>query len=281
MEISISSLLDELQNIHAEDSQQLEEWCNKLCVFYQENDRHSYSEITKYIVSPHGGIEYMEKIIPMLKSAQGKVKHDKLDLEGRVGKLIDHIQLEIVRIQHIRSMVDDIANEKYVALANEQLESNMQFTQYFESRADELKERISDIEQKSQKAVKKVKKAESHSITILGIFASIVLAFTGGMVFSSSVLENIGNASLYRVMIIALIIGIVFFNLIWILLDFIHNINAFDEKTVVKKWPVWWLVNAVLVIGVVLTCVCCAQGWFDQEQEITDKIIYEQKMQNE
>ena len=52
---------------------------------------------------------------------------------------------------------------------------------------------------------------EKEYISILGIFASIVLAFVGGLTFSTSVLANIDKASIYRLVIIACIIGIVFF----------------------------------------------------------------------
>ncbi len=99
---------------------------------------------------------------------------------------------------------------------------------------------------------------QKEYITILGIFASIVLAFTGGIVFSSSVLENIHKSSIYRISIIAFIIGLVFFNLIWLLMDFIRDING---KVIRKKW-LWLMVNLILIGGIIGTCFSYKYGWF-------------------
>lgn len=99
---------------------------------------------------------------------------------------------------------------------------------------------------------------QKEYITILGIFAAIVLAFTGGIVFSSSVLENIDKPSIYRISLMAFIIGLVFFNLIWILIDFIRDING---KEIRKRW-VWMLVNLILIGGIIGECLSYKYGWF-------------------
>ena len=49
---------------------------------------------------------------------------------------------------------------------------------------------IQDLKQLSSHVEKRQENMQKEYITILGIFAAIVLAFTGGIVFSSSVLEN-------------------------------------------------------------------------------------------
>ena len=40
--------------------------------------------------------------------------------------------------------------------------------------------------------------SQREYIAILGIFAAVVLAFTGGIAFSTSVLNNVAKASIYR-----------------------------------------------------------------------------------
>ena len=42
-------------------------------------------------------------------------------------------------------------------------------------------------------------KQQREYISILGIFAAVVLAFTGGIAFSTSVLKNINTVSVYRI----------------------------------------------------------------------------------
>ena len=109
---------------------------------------------------------------------------------------------------------------------------------------------------------------------IVGIFAAIVLAFTGGMAFSSSVLENIDKASVYRITLIAFVIGLVFFNLIWLLIDFIREING---KVIRKKW-LGILVNLILIAGILGTCFSYKYNWFVggkdyQRNSVVEEII--------
>ncbi len=67
---------------------------------------------------------------------------------------------------------------------------------------------------------------QKEYITILGIFAAIVLEFTGGMAFSSSVLENIDKSLIYRIILVVCVIGLILFNVMWLLIDFIRDING-------------------------------------------------------
>ena len=95
---------------------------------------------------------------------------------------------------------------------------------------------------------------QKQYITILGIFASIVLAFTGGIAFSTSVLENIANASIYRTILIAVVLAFVLTNIIYILTRFIMEIvNKKKEKI---KYPKYMIVlnviYGILVLGVLL-----------------------------
>ena len=62
-------------------------------------------------------------------------------------------------------------------------------------------------------------------ITILGIFSSIVITFVAGMVFSSSILNNINKVSIYRLTFVIILIAMMLFNLLNLLLDFIAKVN--------------------------------------------------------
>lgn len=72
---------------------------------------------------------------------------------------------------------------------------------------------------------KEVKKMEREYITILGIFAAIVLAFVGGITFSSSVLQNIGDVSIYRLLFVIDALAVILANVLWLLINFIIKIN--------------------------------------------------------
>lgn len=61
--------------------------------------------------------------------------------------------------------------------------------------------KLSDVEGK-------LENSQKEYISILGIFAAVVLAFTGGIAFTTSALNNIAQASIYRMVGILLIIGL-------------------------------------------------------------------------
>ena len=120
------------------------------------------------------------------------------------------------------------------------------------------KQTIENLKQLSEDIQKKQEDMQKEYITILGIFAAIVLAFTGGIVFSSSVLENIDKPSIYRITLIAFIIGLIFFDLIWLLIDFIRDLNG---KVLGKKW-ILVFVNFILIGGILGVCFSFQFGWF-------------------
>ena len=84
---------------------------------------------------------------------------------------------------------------------------------------------ISSLEDEKISLHKEIKGIEKEYITILGIFAAIMLAFVGGFTFSTSVLNNIAETSVYTLVLVALVIGIVFVILITVLIDFLRDIN--------------------------------------------------------
>ena len=76
-----------------------------------------------------------------------------------------------------------------------------------------------------------IKGVEKEYITILGIFAAVVLAFVGTFTFSTSVLNNVTNTNVYKLCVIAVVIGLVFYNLVALLIDFLRDINGKNEHS--------------------------------------------------
>ena len=97
---------------------------------------------------------------------------------------------------------------------------------------------------------KEIKGVEKEYITILGIFAAIILAFVGSFTFSTSVLNNIASVDVVELSVVALVIGIVLFNLIAYLIDFLKEINDkvdYDAKGKKTVGPYRRIVNIVLI----------------------------------
>ena len=113
-------------------------------------------------------------------------------------------------------------------------------------------------EKENERINNKVKAIEKDYITILGIFAAIMLAFVGAFTFSTSVLNNIGNASLIKLSVIAIIIGLVFIALVKVLLDFLREIN--DKESNSKNGKLNITSNGILaiLIAILIGAIVCA-----------------------
>lgn len=113
-------------------------------------------------------------------------------------KLYDHFQLNLIQIENAKAASDRAIAQSIV------------------DEKDKLREEVKGI--------------QKEHITILGIFAAIMLAFVGGFTFSTSVLQNLGKVSTGELIIVALVIGLVFILLITILLNFLREINGKSKK---------------------------------------------------
>ena len=97
---------------------------------------------------------------------------------------------------------------------------------------------------------KTIQGVEKEYVSILGVFASVILAFVGGMTFSTSVLNNIAKASIFRLLIVTNLLAFVLFNTIIILLKFIFviNSNKQDFPFRAKQVNIILLIFALLIL---------------------------------
>lgn len=234
--------------------------------YSEEHFRHYYSDIFSTLTlidgdSTIGSLDILAQNIQTIKDEYIPKNTDEngntINIRKEIVKLYDHTNLDIARINYTKTMTNETMSELAKnRLLVENLEQNVRQS---ENSLKELSDKtINNLEQLSAQVQKRQEDMQREYITILGIFASIVLAFTGGIVFSSSVLENIDKLSVYRIALIAFIIGLVFLNLIWILIDFIRDING---KAIRKKW-IWMIINMILIGGIMGVCFAYQYGWF-------------------
>ena len=83
------------------------------------------------------------------------------------------------------------------------------------------------------------------------------MAFTGGIAFSTSVLNNINTASVYRILVVSLIIGLVLINILFGLFYYVDRlVNGLQENR--KKLKPLLFSNIVLCILLIATiCAWC------------------------
>lgn len=165
---------------------------------------------------------------PMNRDANGNF----VNIEKQINKLYDHINLEISRINYFKET--EISSE----LELQKVSSTLM----------EIEEKVENMKE----IVDKANDMQKQYITILGIFASIVLAFTGEIAFSTSVLENIANASIYRIAFITVILAFVLTNVIYILTRFIMEIVDKEKHKI--QYPRYMMVLNI-IYGVFILCI--------------------------
>lgn len=166
-------------------------------------------------------------------------------LKQQILKLSDHINLEILRIKDINTFKKEF----------QQAEKNLKKTKTkIKNMECEAKETIKEISNLNDE----VKSSRKEYITILGIFASIILAFVAGLTFTNSVLSNINNGSIYRLLFITSLIGFFITNMLHHLYKFIKNINRSDNKQENFDWTIiiFNTIVVVIMLCIFLTWLC-------------------------
>ena len=110
------------------------------------------------------------------------------------------------------------------------------------------------IEEIKSSFSKEIKKIERDYITILGIFTSIVLVFIGEFSFSSAVLTNISDVSIYRLLLIIDALALIMINIVAFLVKMILKVNNVKSENLRVTWlnVCLGIFAIILVIGWVL-----------------------------
>lgn len=169
-----------------------------------------------------------------------------IDVSDAINKLYDHVNLDIARIAYSDGADRRISGESSIEALQTQIGS--------------LHTEVQEIQCINKDVEDKLENSQKEYISILGIFAAVVLAFTGGIAFSTSVLNNIAQASIYRTVGISLIIGLVLINLLFGLFYYINAlINNKNKKNI---YPLI-ISNAIFVVLLALTIIAWNFGFVE------------------
>ncbi|MGL2374601.1 hypothetical protein ACOWK5_00405 [Helicobacter pylori] len=213
-------------------SSQTDQIIKDLKEIYQGEYRHKYSKITTVILNSTRDKEQafmtLAQNIRTLKEIQGNKEVESI--KPKLEKLYDHMNLECIRLQDF--------DEKMSRVKDVSIKLEKELNKNYEKLSEELN------------------KQQTQYITILGIFASIVLTFVGGLAFSTSVLSNIDKANAYRLVFVMAFIALFFGNILYLLFSFLSKISLSKEKKDKQenffKKPIFWfnlIVTILLVIG--------------------------------
>lgn len=201
--------------------------------------RHLYSDIFTVITrlqddseigSTETLIQNLSQLIKNYRSCNTDSNENVINIEPCLRKLYDHVSLEMARY----NFYDKQYNND---------------TERADVRA--LKSKIEDTEKRYKKMNRKLDSVQQEYVAILGVFAAIILAFVGGITFSSSVLQNIDKVSIYRLLITVDLLGFVLINVINLLFEFICHILEKERKfSVFLKWlNIIFLVLALAILA--------------------------------
>lgn len=212
-----------------------------------EEFRHFYSDIFAVLTmikqgDKPGSIDVLGQNLLVIRKGYRSINSDKngdiINIDGHLKKLYDHVSLDIARMGYSDGADRMLSQEANIADLQAQVNSATIQTNAVQER---LNAQESDL-----------KSAQKEYIAILGIFASVVLTFTAGIAFSTSVLQNLHTASIYRIICSILLIGIVLANVLFGLFYYIDRlVNKPDNRKI----------KPLIITNIVLICLLLITTW--------------------
>lgn len=277
--INIKLILNEIT-----ECDNLEKVIKLIIEYYLVNTRHRYSEVARYINEKSINdeqiiafilanlemiIDYCQNNLKILDKQINSVKIeteyetnnlDSSELVQKLHKLKDHIELELDRIEF------SVKREREVRIRMvEDLNNTLRKAQ------DDMINTANNIEAKLNNTV----------ISVLGIFSAIIIDFFGGLNVLGNIFTHVSNSSvsIYRLIFMSCLTGLIVFNTIFMLLHFISKIldrnmgkycsydiiDKFEEsislgkrlyygtKIILKRHPMLFGFNALIILIMILT----------------------------
>ena len=216
------------------NEEELNSSIDELKQIYTGDFRHFYSRVFATITTIQDSPQYdLQNLVENLKVIFDKAQatrssDEKLEFYNHVKKLYDHVNLDVSRIKYTKKLIGD-SDQEYKS----------------------VKDSIQNLHNRSEKM-------QRDYVTILGIFAAIIVAFVSGMVFSTSVLNNIDKVSIYRLVGVMLLIAMFLFNMVNLLIGFVKQINGAEVGLISSLSDIFQepytsikIINGVLTIALV------------------------------
>lgn len=219
--------------------------------------RHYYSDIFQVLVSIQkdekgslGSIDILGQNLGEIRKGYQPINKDEdgnmIDISDSIRKLYDHVNLDIARIAYSDKGDWKVSQEETIQNLNE--------------RVDTYSDKMQTFEKNLNDATDKMNAASREHIAILGIFASVVIALTAGISFSTSVLGAINEASVYRVLMLAAVIGLVLVNILYALFLYVDKLVNGPRNRQIKPL----LIANVVFIGLIAVILIAWQnGWVE------------------
>lgn len=235
---------------------------------YDGNFRHSYSQIFAIISdikkkeedriqSSLASLEYLSANVQLVQDSI--IEHQEfIGIKPFLNKLYDHVMLEISRLNYISTLSDKQRD--------------------LDKRLSDSTNQVEEANRSLKSTIKETENLKSEMISVIGIFAAIMLAFVGGMNFTSATLSSINQSSIYKITFITIICGFTIFNTVFCLMYLIarmtnKNIYSFCKNgdcitaecknncgvdKIRKRLPFVFWTNIIMLAGIAIVVIL----WF-------------------
>ncbi len=252
------------------DEAGIEEIANKLSELCSDGFRHQYSELFPLVIdigSGDGGynLDYLSNNLAEVRTL---VENDYLSKGKRytslyrpLTKISDHINLEIARYN-------------YYSISE-------QYQQDLEARNRELLDQLETSTAALEDAKKNVSTVQTELISVLSIFAAIVLTFSGSMSLLGNALIGMQEAPFFKSIFFITLCGFIVMNAIFLMLYMVGkltqrniyvscengdcicdrgNLDCKGIARIKKRLPyVFWLnvvLLSILIIDIIMWAIC-------------------------
>lgn len=208
-------ILQEILSIPSKDDKAMDTTIEKIVNLYNDDEfRHSYAELSRFFeeLGADERIDLLEKLDHILTAIDLKFTND---ITKKIGKLTDHLELESIRLGRIERI--DILYKD------------------FENKRIETEDNSRKIKSEMDKVSAVVNNANAQTISILGIFAGIVVAFSflGSIAIES--IQDVCDLHLYKLLLYLDFLGLIIFDTIFLLMYCISKLVGISMATNCKS----------------------------------------------
>ena len=285
--VTLSKILDRLSDIGIENNaQSRDELLDDFWAYYQAQGRHTYHEITEYILKNmneekegeailvieenlNSLLEYLKERFsctdeinpydcrkyspPFICEEEQKVDDhygcfDYKKLYKALFKLYDHIQLEFVRWSKVKSETNTIKSANRI-LKNQIEKTNEQYR--------EINREYTGIASEFEDIKNQTHSIYMQMISILGIFAAIVIAVFGGLSVLNSISSAFlqGDITIYRTILVSSMCTLF---VIWVIFSLLGMIRWFRFQASPTRFSIAGFIgiNIVCLTGIIYSLLC-------------------------
>ncbi len=156
-------------------------------------------------------------------------------------KLYDHISIDIARMS--------IESEAHNALTSIDIAIKK-----IDKVTKDSNDSAEELSKKADEAYRKVESIHIEIVAILGVFAAIVIGFTGGLDIIGGSLSNVGVKDFPLILFSISLCGMVLFDVLWLLMECVMRIVKNRNEHVIGNLPVM-LFNVAMIVLVIVAFV--------------------------